>query len=62
MRAGDKVTRTPVTIEFYEPGKRVAVHRPMSGRVVYVRPKGRYHCVEFELMGGKLRECFKGVD
>ena len=36
--------------------------RPIKGVVVYVHPQGRYHTVEFDLLGGKVRESFMGVD
>lgn len=35
---------------------------PMKGKVIYIHPQGRYHVVEFELRGGKVRECFKGCE
>ena len=36
-------------------------HRPMTGKVTYIHPRGRYHLVEFETWGGTVRECFQGV-
>lgn len=37
-------------------------HEMMKDRpVVYIHPQGRYHTVEFELPGGKVRESFLGV-
>ena len=60
MKVGDKVTRTPVTINPKEQGDR-GFRKAMSGRVVYIHPKGRYHTVEFQLRGGTFRESFKGV-
>lgn len=38
------------------------VRSPMKGKVIYIHPQGRYHVVEFELRGGKVRECFKGCE
>lgn len=37
-------------------------HRPMTGKVVYIHPEGRYHMVTFEMRGGIGRECFGGTD
>ena len=34
---------------------------PMEGKVIYIHPEGRYHIVEFETRGGKIRECFLGA-
>lgn len=61
MKIGQKVTRYPET--FYErEGGNHAPLRAMSGVVVYIHPRGRYHTVEFELRGGKVRESFRGVE
>lgn len=61
MELGQKVLRTPLTFNDNEDGgKRIA--RPLVGRVVFIHPKGRYHTVEFDLPGGKLLECFPGVE
>lgn len=34
---------------------------PMEGKVIYIHPEGRYHIVEFDTRGGKIRECFLGA-
>lgn len=61
MRVGDKVLRCPETFfERENDGK--SPKRPIKGVVVYVHPQGRYHTVEFDLMGGKVQESFMGVD
>ena len=65
MRVGDKVLRCPETFfERENDGK--SPKRPITpttkGVVVYVHPQGRYHTVEFDLLGGKVRESFMGVD
>ena len=63
MKLGQKVTRTPLT--FTDPVDRQKgepTHRPMSGRVVYIHPLGRYHTVEFNLPLGVIRESFLGVE
>lgn len=60
MKLGQRVTRYPET--FHErDGERNAPRKATSGRVVYIHPQGRYHTVEFELRGGKVRESFQGV-
>lgn len=61
MEIGDKVTRTPIT--FTDPYKEKGGERyvPMTGKVVYIHPEGRYHTVEFDLHGQKVRESFKGT-
>lgn len=59
MKIGEKVLRYPVTI-FEREGVGHSPMRPLSGRVVYIHPKGRYHTVEFNLPGGKARESFRG--
>ena len=68
VKVGDKVTRTPKTIEqmVLVEGQSfggVLRAKPVTGTVVYVHPQGRFHVVEFEnLRGDKLRETFDGVD
>ena len=34
---------------------------PIQGKVIYIHPEGRYHIVEFDTRGGKIRECFLGA-
>lgn len=61
MKVGQKVVRYPET--FWERERdRNSPKRPLSGKVVYIHPKGRYHTVEFDLPGGKVRENFPGVE
>lgn len=60
MRVGDKVARTPETFTVRD-GERNSAPRTLRGRVVYIHPLGRYHVVEFETPGGKIRECFGGA-
>lgn len=60
-RHGGKALRCPETFfERENDGK--SPKRPIKGVVVYVHPQGRYHTVEFDLLGGKVRESFMGVD
>lgn len=64
MKLGDKVVRMPVTIEHPVITDRGAIRgerRPMSGRVAYIHPMGRFHLVEFGTPGGPVREAFWGV-
>ncbi len=60
MRVGDKVVRTPLTFGECIDGQKDA-RRSMTGRVVYIHPRGRYHTVEFALRGGTVRESFLGA-
>lgn len=57
VQLGERVRRIPGTL-------RCAVDksaRPMEGKVVYIHPKGRFHTVEFQTMGGPVRESFMGL-
>ena len=58
VKIGDKVQRRPVTLGEGALGK---VQPVMTGTVVYIHPKGRYHTVEFRVCCGVIRESFKGV-
>lgn len=60
MKIGQKVRRVPLSLtQTTDSGKQE--HRPMTGKVVYIHPQGRYHIVEFEVCGGTVRECFDGT-
>lgn len=60
MKIGQKVRRMPLSLtQTADNGKQE--HRPMTGKVVYIHPQGRYHIVEFEVCGGTVRECFDGT-
>lgn len=60
MKIGDRVTRTPTTFfEVSSTGKKDK--HPVTGTVVYIHPKGRYHTVAFETRGGTILESFKRV-
>lgn len=57
VKLGERVRRIPGTLS-------CAVDkstRPMEGKVVYIHPKGRFHTVEFQTMGGPVRESFMGL-
>lgn len=61
MKIGQKVRRVPLSLtQTADNGKQE--HRPMTGKVVYIHPEGRYHMVTFEMRGGIVRECFGGTD
>lgn len=61
MKIGQKVRRVPLSLtQTADNGKQE--HRPMTGKVVYIHPEGRYHMVAFEMRGGIVRECFEGTD
>lgn len=62
MTIGQKVVRTPES--FYDTDLKSGKgnKRPMSGRVCYIHPAGRYHTVEFQTRGGVIRESFQGVE
>lgn len=62
MTVGQKVMRLPQTFDDFDFKKNRSVRRPIRGTVVYIHPKGRFHVVEFELAGGKVRESFWGVE
>ena len=54
-KVGDKKTFKPYA--FTEGEVPSGVHA-VTGRVIYVHPKGQYYTVEAELYGEKIRECF----
>ena len=61
MKIGQKVRRVPLSLtQTADNGKQE--HRPMTGKVLYIHPEGRYHLVAFETRGGVVRECFSGAD
>lgn len=60
MKAGDKVTRQSATLT-HEGKNGKPVGTTMTGTVVYVHPKGRFHTVEFQVRGGTVRESFRGA-
>ena len=62
LKIGDKVIRTPRTFSDPERDKHDPRYMPMTGTVVYIHPKGRYHTVEFVLPLGTVRESFMGVE
>lgn len=58
VQLGERVRRRPKTFAC-SIEKRAT--RDMEGRVVFVHSEGRFHVVEFQTMGGPLRESFLGV-
>ena len=57
VRIGDIVIRKPVTLCDSNGSKPQAI----SGRVIYIHPKGRFHVVEFGEPPYTVRESFWGV-
>lgn len=62
MRIGQRVKRRPVTFSSSSEDNERWPAKVMEGTVVYIHPKGRFHVVEFQLPGGKVRESFLGVE
>lgn len=60
VRIGDRVTRVPETFGQLD-DKSNKTKAPMKGTVVWVHPQERFHVVEFDAPGGKIRESFAGV-
>lgn len=60
MKIGQKVQRFPVSFSEQD-GKKGEAKRPMTGTVVFIHPKGRFHIVEFQVRGKAVRESFQGV-
>ncbi|MBR2943383.1 MAG: hypothetical protein IKB82_08295 [Clostridia bacterium] len=58
VQIGDRVRRKPIT--FGAKGDCDEL-RSMTGTVVYVHPKGRYHTVEFKFGEQAIRESFAGT-
>lgn len=61
MKIGDSAQRVLETFGNYEESKDGKKKKPLTGTVVYIHPAGRYHTVEFEVSGGKIRESFQGT-
>lgn len=61
MKISDKVQRMPETFGHYEESGKGKRKKMLTGTVVYIHPAGRYHAVEFEVAGGKIRESFLGA-
>jgi hypothetical protein len=70
VNVGDKVSRSPVTFSpdrdellLKKTASMDSFHEAwqITGTVVYVHPQGRYHIVEFDMPGGKVREAFMGT-
>lgn len=60
MRIGERVVRHPIS--FYSVPPRNDDAEPMEGTIVYIHPQDRYHTVEFEIDGRKVRESFSKYD
>ena len=59
LQIGDKVMRMPTTL-IGKDGKRI--DGPISGTVVYIHPRGRFHVVRFDFKFGGFCESFLEVD
>lgn len=57
MRLGQKVVCTPEVICEHTGGPN-SHKKVMTGKIVYIRPQERYIVVEFELLGGTIRQGF----
>lgn len=57
VMVGDIVTRHPIIFSDHS----YKNYKPLSGKVIYVHPKGRFHVVEFTGKIGTIREAFLGV-
>lgn len=61
MQVGDKITALPQTLYFNLHDKSPKELRPMTGRVCYIHPRGRFFVLEFQFPGGVLiRKTFEG--
>lgn len=60
MRIGERVIRHPIT--FYRFPPRYDLAKPMDGTVIYIHPEERYHTVEFQINGKRVRESFSKYD
>lgn len=61
MKVGETVMREIET--WWEPHDRGrSPRRRIPGRVVYIHPEGRYHVVEFDVRGVKIRESYRGTE
>lgn len=60
MQVGDKVVRYPTFGDMDRQDGTVSA-KAYSGTVVYIHPEKRFHMVEFDLRGQKIRECFQGT-
>lgn len=58
VQLGERVRRRPKTFAC-SIDKRAT--RAMEGRVVFVHSEGRFHVVEFQTLGGPVRESFAGI-
>lgn len=60
VRIGDRVTRVPVTFDRLDDKCR-RTGTPLRGTAVWIHPQNRFHVVEFDTPGGRIRESFQGV-
>lgn len=58
VQLGERVRRRPKT---FTCSIDKGATRAMEGRVVFVHSEGRFHVVEFQTLGGQVRESFAGI-
>lgn len=58
VQLGERVRRRPKT---FTCSIDKGATRAMEGLVVFVHPEGRFHVVEFQTLGGPVRESFAGI-
>ena len=58
VQLGERVRRRPKT---FMCSIDKGATRAMEGLVVFVHSEGRFHVVEFQTMGGPVRESFAGI-
>lgn len=58
VQLGERVRRRPKT---FTCSIDKGATRAMEGRVVFVHSEGRFHVVEFQTLGGPVRESFAGI-
>lgn len=66
MQLGDRYSFTPYAFcegqDDSTPGKRPRTKETVTGRIVYIHPKGRFFTVEAVVHGHALRESFGSVE
>ena len=62
MQVGDKYTWTPAAwcgeTAASPPGKKKAIPRSVTGKVIYIHPRRRYFTVQAKVNGGWITESF----
>lgn len=58
MKVGDTVKRVSAVLNSNDVGQGHKYNIPLTGTVVYIHPKGRFHTVAFQTRGGTILESF----